>query len=58
MTKEAGPKRVEVTLAKPHRHAGEKYPAGAKIQVTEHDRDWLVANEIISKPAAPAGGSK
>lgn len=60
MTKEAaGPKRVEVTLIKPHRHAGEKHAAGAKIRVTEPERDWLVANGVIEKPAeAPAGGKK
>lgn len=45
------PKLVEVTLAKPHTHADKDYPAGAKISVSEPDRDWLLEQKII-EPAA------
>lgn len=41
-------KLVEVTLAKPHTHAGEKLPAGSKIKVTEPERDWLAGAEVIT----------
>lgn len=59
MTKEAGPKRVEVTLKKPHTHAGKRRQAGDKIMVTEPQRDWLVAQAIINAtPAASKDGAK
>jgi hypothetical protein len=45
-------KTVEVVLAKDHTHAGKPYKAGEKIHVSESDRDWLVANEVIA--GAPA----
>jgi hypothetical protein len=45
---QAEQKLVEVTLAKPHEHAGVKYKAGDKIKVNEPDRDWLVRNAIAS----------
>ena len=44
-------KQVEVTLAKPHTHAGARFDAGAKIQVTESERDWLIANQIVAGKA-------
>lgn len=44
-------KQLEVTLAKPHTHAGARFDAGAKIQVTEPERDWLVANQIVAGKA-------
>jgi len=40
-------KQVEVTLAKPHSHDGKSFPAGAKIKVSELERDWLVMHKII-----------
>lgn len=44
---------VEVTLDKPHTHAGKPYAAGAKIKVTEATREWLVAHKVVK-----ATGSK
>lgn len=41
------PKLVEVTLAKPHKHAGKSYLAGAKIKVSEPERAWLTTHHII-----------
>lgn len=43
-------KRVEVTLIKPHTHAGEKKKAGDKIKVTEQEREWLVSAQVINAP--------
>ncbi len=54
MNQSAGPKQVEVSLIKPHTHAGERYAAGDKISVTEPVRDWLAGAGIINKPAAQA----
>ncbi|KAF7600623.1 MAG: hypothetical protein CGU28_03125 [Candidatus Dactylopiibacterium carminicum] len=58
MTKDAAPKQVatklDVTLLKPHTHAGTRYATGDKIQVTEPERDWLAGAGIINKPAAQA----
>lgn len=51
-------KLVEVTLAKPHTHAGVDYAAGAKLDVSEPIRDWMAANDIIVKaPKALQGGA-
>lgn len=44
-------KQFEVTLDKPHTHAGVRHEAGAKIQVTEPERDWLIANQIVAGKA-------
>lgn len=41
-------KLVEVTLAKPHTHAGNSYAAGAVIKVTESDRAWLIQNNVVN----------
>ncbi|WP_444811067.1 DUF7210 family protein [Stenotrophomonas sp. LC732] len=41
-------KLVEVTLDKPHTHAGVQYDAKAKIKVSEADREWLVANRVVT----------
>lgn len=43
-------KLVSVTLTKDHTHAGEKKKAGEKIKVTEPERDWLVAAQVITAP--------
>ena len=40
-------KLVEVTLLKPHTHAGVPHAAGAKLKVNEPTRDWLATNQII-----------
>lgn len=48
--KKAEQKQVEVTLLKPHTHAGKSYDTGAKIKVDEASRDWLVANKVIETP--------
>lgn len=42
------PKRVEVTLAKPHTHAGKDCKAGDKISVTETQRAWLAKHGVIN----------
>lgn len=47
-------KQVEVTLAKPHTHAGVAYDVKAKIKVTAPERDWLVANGIANAPKETA----
>lgn len=51
-------KTVEVTLAKPHTHAGTPHPAGAKIQVSEPVRAWMVENKIVEGAAGAKGGDK
>lgn len=48
--KKAEQKLVEVTLLKPHIHAGVRYATGAKIKVNEAVCDWLAANKIIQTP--------
>lgn len=37
---------VKVQLAKPHTHAGVKYPENAVIEVTEPDAAWLRDNGV------------
>ena len=49
---------VEVTLTRPHTHAGVDYPAGAKITVREADRAWLAAHKVINVAAKPQDGAK
>ncbi|MGH8039903.1 MAG: DUF7210 family protein [Stenotrophomonas sp.] len=48
MSEKPDPKLVEVTLNANHTHAGTAYAVGAKIKVTEPERDWLVAQEIVA----------
>ena len=50
MSEKPQQKMVEVTLAKEHNHAGKAYQAGAKIKVTEPERDWLVTHKV-AEPA-------
>lgn len=50
MSEKPQQKTVEVTLAKHHTHAGKAFQAGAKIKVTEPERDWLLANKV-AEPA-------
>lgn len=51
--KDEQPKLVEVTLAKPHKHAGINYAAGAKIMVSEPERKWLKDHKIIEADKEP-----
>jgi hypothetical protein len=47
---------MKVTLNKPHTHAGVDHPAGAVINVTHTDAEWLIAADVISPPnASPRG---
>lgn len=41
----------EVTLVKPHKHAGELKLAGAKIKLTGPERDFLESVGVINKAA-------
>jgi hypothetical protein len=41
-------KLVEVTLGKPHTHAGVQYADGAKIKVSEAEREWLIAHDVVT----------
>lgn len=43
------PERVEVTLAKPHTHAGKELQPGEKIKVTARQREWLQGLEVVAK---------
>ena len=47
MSEKEALKLVEVKLDKPHTHAGQSYAAGAKIKVTETERDWLQTAGVI-----------
>jgi len=49
---------IEVTLAKPHTHADVPRKVGDKIQVTEPERDWLVANRVIDTSATKEASKK
>ena len=40
-------KLTKVTLKEDHQHAGEKYKAGATIEVNEADAKWLRDNKVI-----------
>ena len=51
-TAPAGAKLEEVTLLKPHTHAGKKLAAGAKIRVNATDKQWLIDHKVIA--GAPA----
>jgi len=51
--KDEQPKLVEVTLAKPHKHAGISYDTGAKIMVSEPERKWLADQKIIEVGKEP-----
>ena len=44
----------EVTLVKPHTHAGEPEPAGAKINVSGPERAFLESVGVINKAAEGA----
>ena len=44
---------TEVTLLKPHRHAGAEHITGDRIRVTEHERQQLVAWGVIADDKLP-----
>lgn len=54
--KQEAPKLVEVELVKAHTHNGVPYESGAKIEVTDADRDWLEGAGVIN--AAPKEATK
>lgn len=51
-------KLVEVTLAKPHTHAGVAHDAKARIKVTASDREWLITQGVVNAPTAPKESAK
>ena len=58
MSEKQDAKLVEVTLAKPHTHAGKDYDAGDKIKVDEPTAKWLADNQVINVTAAPAAAKE
>lgn len=47
----------QITLKKPHIHAGRTYPAGATLALAEHKAEWLIGvgvAEPASEPQAAA----
>ena len=46
------PEKVEVTVVKHHKHAGEDKEPGDKIKVTSRQVSWLQKRGIIDKSAA------
>lgn len=58
MSDKQASKLVEVTLAKPHAHAGVRYAAGAKIKVDEPTATWLADHKVIYVSAAPAAAKE
>jgi hypothetical protein len=47
---------MKVTLKKDHTHAGASHPAGAVIDVDQHDAEWLAKAEVIDP--LPAGSKR
>lgn len=47
-------RKIEVTLAQPHRHMGADYAPGDKIFVTEDEQKFLAERDIIEASSAPA----
>lgn len=42
---------MNVTLKKPHTHAGVDHPVGARIEVTGQEAAFLVEHGVIDEPA-------
>lgn len=38
---------MKVILKQPHEHAGTQHPAGAEIDVSQSDADWLAEQNVI-----------
>lgn len=54
-------KTESVVLKAAHKHAGVQYQEGDKIDVSQIDKDWLIAQKMIADPtgtAAVAAASK
>jgi hypothetical protein len=49
-TRSATERTSEVTLVKPHTHAGVARQPGDKIAVNATDRAWLLEHQIIESP--------
>jgi hypothetical protein len=45
------PSLVQVTLKKPHTHAGVQYQADDKIKITEAEKEWLTKAGVIGSKA-------
>jgi hypothetical protein len=39
---------MKVVLQQPHEHAGIKHPAGAEIEVSQSDAEWLEKQDVIA----------
>ena len=50
MSSPAKPRKVSVTLAKPHTHAGKPKQPDDKISVTPDQRTWLIERGIVANP--------
>lgn len=44
----------DVTLMKPHTHAGVQYPAGATLRVTPAEARWLASHQVTEPETTPA----
>lgn len=49
--------REKVTLIAGHKHAGQQYKAGDKIDVTAIEKEWLIRHERIAPPAEQAAAT-
>lgn len=41
------PELLEVVLKREHQHGALRYPAGAVIQVSARQKDWLAAQGVV-----------
>ena len=41
---------MELILDKPHTHAGKPYKAGERIDVADHDAEWLINHRVAHVP--------
>ncbi len=58
MSEKQATKLVEVTLAKPHTHAGVPYGIGDKVKVDEPTAKWMTDNKIVNVSAAPVAAKE
>lgn len=49
---------MQVTLKKPHTHAGEDFAPGSTIEVSEPEAQWLADQGVIDQPKAVKADSK
>jgi len=52
------PQRFEVTLIKPHIHAGQDLEPGDTLRVTAEQRAWLIEAGVIENPTAETSKEK